>query len=257
VQLQRSLPELKKRGLGLAAISYDPPATLKAFADERGLTFPLLSDHGSAVIRQYGLLNTQAQGRSAGIPHPGTFILDPSGRVVSRSFEKAYQERASAASLVAGSTTGVALTHAETQHVTVTASSSDEIVAPGTRFSLLVDVAPKARMHVYSPDQNTYIPVALTLEAADMIRPQPPVFPPSEVYLFKPLNERQRVYSKAFRIVQDVTVPVTAATRDRARAGGTLTIAGTLHYQACDDTVCYRPADIPLTWTLKLQPLAR
>jgi hypothetical protein len=257
VQLQRSLPELKKRGLGLAAISYDPPATLKAFADERGLTFPLLSDHGSAVIRQYGLLNTQAQGRSAGIPHPGTFILDPSGRVVSRSFEKAYQERASAASLVAGSTTGVALTHAETQHVTVTASSSDEIVAPGTRFSLLVDVAPKARMHVYSPDQNTYIPVALTLEAADMIRPQPPVFPPSEVYLFKPLNEQQRVYSKPFRIVQDVTVPVTASTRDRARAGGTLTIAGTLHYQACDDTVCYRPADIPLTWTLKLQPLAR
>jgi hypothetical protein len=257
VQLQRSLPDLQKRGLGLAAISYDSPATLKAFADQRGITFPLLSDDGSVVIRRYGLLNAQAEGRTAGIPHPGTFILDARGRVVSRSFEEAYQERASAASLVAGRTPGAAGTKADTPHVTVTTSSSDEIIAPGTRFSLFIDVAPKAKMHVYSPDQKTYIPVALTLEPGEMVKPHAPVFPASEPYLFKPLNEQQRVYSKPFRIVHDVTVPVTAATRELARSGGTLTIAGTLHYQACDDVVCYRPVDVPVTWTVKLQPLAR
>jgi hypothetical protein len=257
VQLQRSLPDLKKRGLGLVAISYDPPATLKAFADQRGITFPLLSDAESVVIKRYGLLNAQAEGRTAGIPHPGTFIVDARGRVVSRSFEEAYQERASAASLVAGRTPGAAGTVVETQHVTVTTSSSDELIAPGTRFTLFIDIAPKAKMHVYSPDQKTYIPVALTLEAGQMIKPHAPVFPASESYLFKPLNEQQRVYSTPFRIVQEVTVPVTAATRERARAGETLTIAGTLHYQACDDMVCYRPADVPLTWSVKLQPLAR
>jgi hypothetical protein len=62
-----------------------------------------------------------------------------------------------------------------------------------------------------------------------MIKPHALVFPASEPYLFKPLNEQQRVYSKPFRIVQEVTVPVTAATRERARAGETLTITGTLH----------------------------
>jgi hypothetical protein len=257
VQLQRSLPELKHQGLGLAAISYDSQATLKAFADRHAITFPLLSDAGSVVIQRYGLLNAQAEGRTAGIPHPGTLILDARRRVVSRSFEQAYQERASAASLVAGRTPGTAGTTAETQHVTIAASSSDELIAPGTRLSLFIDVAPKAKMHVYSPDQETYIPVALAIEPGDMITPHAPVFPASEPYLFKPLNEQQRVYSKPFRIVQDVTVPVTAATRERARAGGTVTIAGTLHYQACDDLVCYRPADVPLTWTVKLQPLAR
>jgi hypothetical protein len=257
VQLQRSLPGLKQRGLGLAAISYDPPATLKAFADQHGITFPLLSDAGSVVIRRYGLLNAQAEGRAAGIPHPGTFILDTRGRVVSRSFEAAYQERASAASLVAGRAPGAAGTRIDTRHATIATSSSDDLIAPGTRFSLFVDVAPKAKMHVYSPDQKTYIPVALTLATGATIRPQAPVFPPSEPYLFKPLNEQQRVYSKPFRIVQDVTMPVTAATRERARTGGTLTIAGTLHYQACDDLVCYRPMDVPLTWTVTLQPLAR
>lgn len=257
MQLQRSLPELKQRGLGLAAISYDTPATLKAFADARGITFPLLSDAGSAVIRRYNLLNTAATGRSAGIPHPGTFILDPSGRVVSRSFEEAYEERATVGSLVAGSSAGAAGTVADTPHISVKTSASDGVIAPGARFSLRVDVSPKPRMHVYAPDQAAYIPVRLALDPNAGIRPHPPVFPPSETYRFVPLNETQRVYSKPFRIVQDVTVPVTPAVRERAKAGGTLTITGVLHYQACDDTVCYRPSEVPVTWTVRLVPLAR
>jgi hypothetical protein len=257
VQLQRSLPELKRRGLGLAAISYDPTSTLKTFSAARGITFPLLSDPGSVVIRRYNILNAQAEGRTAGIPHPGTFVIDTKRRVVSRSFEAAYQERASVTSIVPGEISGRAGTRVETPHVIVTASTSDDLVAPGTRFSLTLDVAPKAKMHVYSPDQTTYIPVALNMTPTDLVRVHPPVFPASESYLFKPLNERQRVYSKPFRITQQVTVPVTAATRELGRTGGALTITGTLHYQACDDTVCYRPVDVPLTWTIKLEPLAR
>nr|MBA2304016.1 redoxin domain-containing protein [Acidobacteriota bacterium] len=238
-------------------ISYDSTTTLKAFSDVRGITYPLLSDTGSTVIRRYNILNEQAEGRTAGIPHPGTFVIDARARVVSRSFEAAYQERASVTSIVPGTLDGHAAGKTDTPHIVVTASATDDVVAPGTRFTLMVDVAPKPRMHVYSPDQKTYIPVALTIAPNDLVRAHAPVFPASESYLFKPLNERQRVYSKAFRIVQPVTIPVTSATRERARAGGALTITGTLHYQACDDTVCYRPADVPLTWTIKLEPLAR
>lgn len=146
---------------------------------------------------------------------------------------------------------GTAIT---TDHVTVTPASSAASVAPGARFSLFIDVAPKPRMHVYSPDQTAYIPVAFTLQGSEMVNPHAPVFPASERYLFEPLKEEQRVYSKPFRIVQDVTVPANAATRARARTGGTITMTGTLHYQACDDVACYRPVDVPLTWTVKLTP---
>ena len=34
-----------------------------------------------------------------------------------------------------------------------------------------------------------------------------------------------------------------------------ITLTGTLEYQACDDTICYNPASIPLSWTLSLRPL--
>ena len=246
--------------MGLAAISYDAPATLKAFADARGITYPMLSDEGSATIRQYNLLNAQATGRVAGIPHPGTFMLDARGVVLSRSFEESYQERASAASLItpAQAAGASASQPSETPHLTVTTAASDPVVSPGTRFSLIIDVVPKAKMHVYAPDQTAYIPVSVALDGDEAIKPHAPRFPPSELYIFKPLDERQRVYSKSFRILQDVTVALTPAVRERARAAGaTLTIKGALNYQACDDRVCYRPSSVPLSWTVRLEPLTR
>jgi hypothetical protein len=257
VQLQRTHGDLQKRGIGLAAISYDSPATLKAFADAHGITFPLLSDPGSATIKAYRLLNEQATGKTAGIPHPGTFMLDARGVVTSRAFEASYQERATAGSLI-GSTVKGETGSTETGQLTLKTTTSDLVVAPGARFAVFVDVAPKSRMHVYSPDQTTYIPVALEITPNEAIKVHAPRFPPSEEYLFKPLNERQRVYSRPFRIVNEVTVAWTPAVRERARAADAmLTVNGSLRYQACDDKVCYQPVTVPLTWNVRLEPLAR
>ncbi len=162
------LAELKQRGLGLAAISYDSPAILKTFATQRGITFPLLSDTGSETIRRYEILNARASGKVAGIPYPGTFVLDRRGVVVSRSFEERYEERVSVSSLVsqtAGSGRSGPTGRAETAHMVVTTSASDTSAAPGTRISVFVDIAPKPKMHVYAPQEKDAIPVSLALEA--------------------------------------------------------------------------------------------
>jgi hypothetical protein len=37
----------------------------------------------------------------------------------------------------------------------------------------------------------------------------------------------------------------------------TLTIAGTLSYQACDDKICFTPQSTPLSWTVHLRQLDR
>ena len=57
----------------------------------------------------------------------------------------------------------------ETKHLTVTTSASQETVAPGKRLSLAVDVAPKPKMHVYSPGQAGYIGITLTLEGESRV----------------------------------------------------------------------------------------
>jgi peroxiredoxin len=60
VELQERLEELTRSGIGVAAISYDSQEILSNFAEERGITFPLLSDADSEVIKAYGILNTVA-----------------------------------------------------------------------------------------------------------------------------------------------------------------------------------------------------
>lgn len=89
------------------AISYDPPAVLSRFARERGITFPLLSDAGSATIDAWGVRNqTVRGGRLDGIPHPGTVLLDGEGVVRARLFHQGYEERHTAAEILAAAGSG-------------------------------------------------------------------------------------------------------------------------------------------------------
>ncbi len=140
----------------------------------------------------------------------------------------------------------------------VTTSASDTSAAPGTRISVFVDIAPKPKMHVYAPQEKDAIPVSLALEADPAFTSRAPQFPDPEKYYFAPLDLTQLVFSKPFRIVQDVTLALTPAFRERANAAGaTLPIKGTLRYQACDDKVCFAPKDVPVSWTIALRPLER
>ena len=103
MELQGRLADLRRNGLGVIAISYDPVPVLAEFSRRRGITFPLLSDAGSATIKAYGLLNTTVAPTNTtqyGIPFPGTFFLDRRGTVTSRVFETAYQERDTTSSMM-------------------------------------------------------------------------------------------------------------------------------------------------------------
>jgi hypothetical protein len=95
---------------------------------------------------------------------------------------------------------------------------------------------------VYAPGKHAYQVVRLTVDPQPWLRAHDTRYPSSEIYHFKPLNERVEVYSKPFRLVQDVTILATPEIQQSLAALPTLTIAGALEYQACDDKVCYNPA---------------
>lgn len=246
-------------GYGLAAISYDPVETLKAFSDKHAITFPLLSDAGSQTITAWGLLNKEATGRTAGIPHPGTFMIDRSGAIVSRAFEQPYQERRSATSILAllSATAPGQSTTIRGGQATFVLSASDAVAAVGHRLTLSIRVTPGPKMHVYAPGQKGYIPIALTLNTDPAYKVHPIRFPASTTYRYEPLNETVQVYSSPFTLAQDVTLALTPDLRARATRGEVLSIAGELEYQACDDKVCYRPETIPVEWKVTLSPIVR
>jgi hypothetical protein len=247
--------------MGLAAISYDPVPVLAEFAARRGITFPLLSDAESATIKRYGILNTTVPERNElyGYPFPGTFILNRAAIVTSRFFEDAYQERDTMTSVLVrlgGRVDGPA-TQISAPHLEITTSATDRIVAPGTHFSLVLDITPGKRVHVYAPGASGYRPVALTVQPQANLIVKAAQFPNPEDYFFKPLNEHVPVFSKPFRLVQDLVIDPSREAEAALQAVKTMIINASLQYQACDDRVCFIPQTVPLSWTIEIRPLDR
>lgn len=241
-------------------MSYDPVETLATFARARGITFPLLSDKGSAIIRQYGLFNETAavNTRAYGVPHPGTFVLDPARKVTARYFEQEYRERNTAASIIVrqgGAGRGPTVTAANA-HLSMKAVVSDDTVAPGSRVTLAVDITPARNIHVYAPGAE-YQVIELKLDPNPLVVTHPVRYPESEKYHFKPLNETVPVFQKPFRLTQDVTLAATREAQKTLASQTTLVLSGRLEYQACDDAICFRPTAIPFTFELKVKPLDR
>lgn len=132
--------------------------------------------------------------------------------------------------------------------VNVTPRASAEVVAPEERFQLLLDLVPAAGMHVYAPEVRNYRPIAVRVDAQPGLSVVgAPRYPVAESYYYAPLKETVPVYQKPFRVVQVVSVDRSFA------AGSTVTIAGALTYQACDDRLCYPPRTIPLAWKVRVK----
>ena len=279
------MKELRDKGLGLATISYDPVEILAGFSQQHGIAYPLLSDVGSLTIKKFGILNpapewafgpdkddpaVQAEVRKyvsvvgaresmVGIAFPGTFILDTQGRVKQRFFEDFYIERNTVSSLLlklGDKTDGaVAGTRISTAHLDITTYPSNPGIAPGDRFSVALDIQPRPKIHVYAPGAKGYRAISLAIEPNPQVRVLPMPYPASEIYFYKPLNERVPVFQKPFRLVQELVLEGTPQAQAALRGKENVTVKGTLEYQACNDKECFNPVSVPLSWTMTLRPL--
>jgi hypothetical protein len=254
--------ELRKQGIRVAVVTYDSVPILADFAKRRGITFPLLSDPGSATIKRYGILNTtvpETNQQSYGIPFPGTFMLNPQGVVTARFFEQAYQERNTVGSILArlGNRIDVPATKVMSPQIEITSYATDSTVAAGTHFSVVLDVRPAAGIHVYAPGVTGYKPITVSIQPPPGVIVREAQYPQPEIYHFKPLNERVQVFQRPFRIVQDLAIDATPQGQTLLKDVASLTIKGIVDYQACDDKICFTPQSVPLEWTVMLRPLDR
>ena len=253
MELDKQVDAFAARGLNVAAISYDPPAVLKYFRDKRKLRYPLLSDEGSKIIRAFGILNESVKPDAPvyGIPHPGTFIIDPAGVVKSKYFEDNYTERTTGSAILVkefGAAAGGAGSTIETRHLKLTASSSAGIVRGGQKVMLIVDVELKKKMHVYAPGAAGYKSIDWKSPASELYRMGDLAAPPAKTLYLKAIKEKVPVYLGSFRLTRDVTLGNQKALKAASGEAGEITIESEFLYQACDDKVCYPPETVPLRW---------
>ena len=260
MELQQNLDRFKQQGLGVAAISYDSPAILKNFADRQHITFPLLSDPDSKIIRAYGILNeTVPVGTPTfGIPYPGTYIVDAQGKVVAKHFEEDYKERVSSSDILIqdfGQKPEGTQSQIETKHLRLASTASTRIARPGHRIALTLNIELKPKMHVYAPGVQGYIPIDWSLDLGRAARMHPLVYPASAMLHLEAINETVPVYRDQIRIVREITFAPEKDLKPLVSGTGDLLLKGSFRYQACDDRECYLPQTIPLEWRFRFEGL--
>jgi hypothetical protein len=261
--LEHDLPRIHAQGFGLAAISYDSVAILKTFADRRGITFPLLSDPQSKIIRGFGILNQSTPKNTpfAGIPYPGTYLLDRHGVVIAKYFVDDFKERDTAAEILVkqfGIRTEEAHSTAETKYFQLATSASNELVHQGQHISLVVDLDLKPKMHVYAPGvQGGYIPLDWKMADSPGFKASPPEYPKPQVLHLDVIKETVPVFLGHVRLLRDIVIASDPLVKPLLTGGSQLTVEGSLRYQVCDDRECYLPSTQELKWVLTFEPLDR
>jgi len=256
--LQAAQKQFQKQGLGLAAISYDTPEILQDFAGRHNIEFSLLSDPDSQIIRQYGVLNEEATGFTKGMAFPGYFFVTPDQHIREKFFESAYTDRYTAGNLLLKlfpdlvEATG---REVSSPHMKVTLSQSDEVVVPGSRFTVVVESELPPGVHVYAPEVKGYKPTQLILEPSVELKLESVRYPQSQVLYLPAIKESVPVFEGKFRIAQDLVVSADRSFRASVGSGRAITATGTLLYQACNDTTCFLPQTLPVSWDVQVIPL--
>lgn len=248
------LPELSRAGYAVFEISYDPPDAVRAFAEAQHIDFPLLSDAGSRVIRELGILDTDLEAHHAvfgvptrpeqlGVPYPMTFILDGSGHVERKLVEENYRLRYGGHWLVQellGKAEPAARLETRTAGRPAIVSGRAWLDTPAyfpyQRLGLHLELAIAPGWHVYPPEHpagNTGLAISVQ-SVPEGVRRGSVMWPPPASLRIPGLDEELSGYEGTIEVLAplEFTLP---------RNSGVVRLDINIMFQACNATECLPP----------------
>ena len=250
MELQDNLESLRADGINPYAISYDPVDTLADFATEHEITYPLLSDTNSDVMKAFGIFNRTVpeNHRWYGIPYPGTYMVDEHGIVFDRSFYADHIARDSISRMTQDvfrveSPAHGTLHQIQSSAYTASVHLSSDTIRRGQVHTLTVHLVIEDGYHVQaSPLPKGYIPLTISVGDIEGVNVDPLDYPEAAPYRIPGLDDQLHVY----------TDEVTLKTAILFNVPEDLTLTVRLEAQACTDRDCMPPEthtfEIPLTW---------
>lgn len=243
-------------GVAVYALSYDEPDALRDFRDAHDITYTLLSDPDSEVIRSFGILNTLIDRDDHpwyGIPYPGTYVTDAEGAITHKFFDSNLAVRAGPEQLLRAAR-GQPILQAEADEaapeaVQVSVALEGSTLATAVQRDLVVRFSVPEGRHVYGhPASQGSVAVDVVLDDDDRLVQRPIVRPEGELHTLAGTGESFQVHHDRFELRLPLTVN-SAAGDDAAE----ITVSGEVRWQCCDDEVC----DIPTSQRFELTlPLA-
>jgi len=238
--------------VNVASISYDSHEILDRFADQYHLTYPMLSDHDSLIIRKFGILNTNVPPgtRFYGIPFPGQYLLTPDGIVRDKLFLPDYQTRPTASELllkeygIPAADNGITITAEDVQARIVV---SDKRSFSGQRLGAAVNFRVAPGWHIYGePLPAGYSPTSVKFDD-DLVASQALGFPDPKPVKFELLDETLPVYQGEFRATGYILLK-------QKLSAGEHKLTGTLNFQECNDKICKLPQSVRFQIPIKIDP---
>ncbi len=222
MELQSAKEKFEAQGIQLAAISYDSPEILKDFADRHKIEFPLLADPQSKIIADYGV------------------HIDANGIIRERYFETKYTDRFTANNVMGEAISGA---WRRGQPKSRGPASRHRARPIGSRCRSRQPLRPGGADRAST--------------GCSRLRTRRQGLQADFLYL-DAIKEQVPVFEGRFRITSEVKMSANPDFMKSLGADGkTITIAGQLHYQACDKTTCFLPTSIPVAWQLQILPLDR
>ena len=144
-------------GIAVYALSYDEADALWDFRDAHGITYTLLSDPDSDVIRSFGILNTLIDPMDHpwhGIPYPGTYVVNPEGTITHKFFDNNQAVRAGPEQLLRAAQ-GQPMLESKASAIApdavqVSVALDGATLAPTVQKDLVVSFSVPAGRHVYA-----------------------------------------------------------------------------------------------------------
>lgn len=243
--MEQSRALLEKEGVRLAAVSYDSRETLLAFARKYGIGYPLLSDRDSAVIRGFGIFNTNiAPGlRAHGVPHPVEYLVAPDGTVVRKYFVPNYQHRVTASGVAlrefGAADPSIPVVTLRSGALTVRIGLAAAKGFAGQEIGFFAEFELEPGWHVYAATSVTFDDPNVVGQSFEL--------PPAAPMEIPALGETIPVYSGRFRGTGLLLLkfPIEA---------GEITLRGQMRFQQCGESVCEAPETVPFELGLTLQP---
>ena len=249
MELQDHVEAFEAAGVRVIAVSPEPVEVIARFAERHGVTFPVLSDAGSAMINQYGILNTGVpeDHRLYGMPFPGAYLTDAEGRIARKHFNTNYRVRESAETIIRGD---LGEWHDPVGHPAaseggaVSAALGSRELMPFSRIDVLVRIDLPEGRHAYGePVPEGLTATSVTVTGPEDLRVEPPVMPPTRPLFVEGIGEELHVFDGDIR----VRVPISYRSSEAPGGGDTVPITVEVRYQACDELVCFLPAEERLT----------
>jgi len=259
VELQAATQKFADAGIKLYAISYDELGALEDFARHHGITYDLLADEGSKVIRQFGILNhhvTEEQVPYHGIPFPGTYLVDEAGIISAKAFHRSLAQRESPDGLIDAALGELLLRSDEptTEQAdnsgigfSLTYHGGEGVIRGGTIRRLVVRVDLPDGLHLYDePVPAGMVATSFTLAGPDGMRSLP-VEKPTTTPIELPGVGELHVWSGQVDFVIPVWATDEIASLVRDDRPDHVTIELDVAFQACDDQTCRLPQSTRLS----------